>query len=98
VGSSSWATCARTPNADSSGDDNDGDGRALIDNRGWYVCIGIEGAVEEIGATRAAIGFKTFSWECRLFNLDRRRLGSGDLNELRNILKRYSSSELSRCS
>ena len=53
---------------------------AVIDNRGWYVCIGTEGAVEEIGATRAAMGFKALSRECRLYGLDRRRLGSGYLN------------------
>ena len=51
-----------------------------MDNRGWYVCIGSEGAVEDIGATRAAMGFKALSWECRLYSFDRRRFGSGYLN------------------
>lgn len=49
---------------------------AVMDNRGWYVCMGIEGAVEHIGATSAAIGFKALSCDRLRYGLDRRRLGS----------------------
>lgn len=48
----------------------------VMDSRGWYVCMGIGGAVEHIGATSAAIGFKVFSCERLRSGLDRRRLGS----------------------